>query len=220
MSPKAISTALHSDLMESNWLIFAIGFLAQALFSARILVQWIMSERARKVLSPDIFWILSLAASVLLCVYGCLRNDFAIILGQIISYYIYMWNLNIKGVWNRVPLTLRLILLSLPLLLLIPVIDNSREVVERLFANDDIPLWMLIYGSAGQIVFTFRFIYQWLYSRRLGRSELPAGFWIISLAGSLIIVSYAIFRLDPVLILGQAVGLIAYSRNLYLWYRH
>ena len=78
---------------------------------------------------------------------------------------------------------------------------------------------MVIYGSAGQIIFTFRFIYQWLYSRRRGESELPGGFWIISLTGSLIIVSYAIFRHDPVLILGQGVGLIAYTRNLMLWHR-
>lgn len=68
----------------------------------------------------------------------------------------------------------------------------------------------------GQIIFTFRFIYQWWYSRKRGESLLPAGFWIISLAGSLIIVSYGIVRKDPVLILGQSVGFISYTRNLFL----
>ena len=72
----------------SQWIIFGIGFLAQGLFSARILVQWIMSERKKKVVSPTIFWVLSLLASYLFFIYGWLRNDFAIMFGQVISYYI------------------------------------------------------------------------------------------------------------------------------------
>lgn len=52
------------------WIILAIGFLAQIFFAARTLVQWIMSERARKVLSPSLFWILSIAGAYLLCIYG------------------------------------------------------------------------------------------------------------------------------------------------------
>lgn len=178
-----------------------------------------MSERARRVLSPTIFWVLSLVASCLLCFYGWLRDDFAIVIGQVIAFYIYIWNLNIKGVWRRVPAIFRIVIMLTPLALVIPVAHDADAAVARFFANGDIPLWMVIYGSAGQVIFTFRFIYQWLYSRRRGESELPGGFWIISLTGSLIIVSYAIFRHDPVLILGQGVGLIAYSRNLYLWYR-
>ena len=85
--------------------------------------------------------------------------------------------------------------------------------------SPDIPFWLLFYGSAGQIIFTLRFIYQWFYSVRLGRSVLPAGFWVISLIGSLTICSYAIFRADPVLIVGQSVGLVAYTRNLMIWHR-
>lgn len=197
-------------------MIYVIGFLAQALFSARILVQWIMSERARRVLSPTIFWVLSLVASCLLCIYGWLRDDFAIVIGQVISFYIYIWNLNIKGVWKQLPALARALIYILPLALIIPVAHNAHDAFAKFFANDDIPIWAVIYGSAGQIIFTFRFIYQWLYSRRRGESELPAGFWIISLTGSAIIVSYAIYRHDPVLILGQGVGLIAYTRNLML----
>ena len=87
-----------------------IGFLAQGLFSARMLVQWILSERARRVLSPTLFWVLSVIASILLCLYGWLRSDFAIILGQIFSYYIYLWNLRIKGAMVRVPVWVRVVL--------------------------------------------------------------------------------------------------------------
>ena len=77
--------------------VYAIGFLAQAFFSARILIQWILSERAKRVVSPTAYWVCSLAGSYLLFVYGWLRDDFAIILGQMVSYYIYLWNLNAKG---------------------------------------------------------------------------------------------------------------------------
>ncbi|MBD5217168.1 MAG: lauroyl acyltransferase [Bacteroidales bacterium] len=196
--------------------IFSIGLLAQGFFSARILVQWILSERARKVLSPDIFWILSLAGSYLLCLYGWLREDFAIVLGQFISYYVYIYNLRLKGVWQRWPLAVRLLLLLTPIAVIGIAALQPEKLADTFLRNDDIPLWLLIYGSAGQILFTLRFVYQWYVSRKLQRSELPPGFWIISLAGSTAIVSYAIFRLDPVLILGQSFGLVAYARNLYI----
>lgn len=195
-------------------LIMGIGFLAQGFFSARILVQWILSERARKVLSPSIFWILSIAGSYLLCIYGWLRNDFTIILGQFISYYIYLWNLNIKGVWKGVPAIFRAVLIFTPFVAVGFALSDFNTSMANLFQNEEIPLWLLIYGSAGQILFTLRFIYQYLYSSARQTSVLPAGFWIISLIGSLSIVSYGIIRQDPVLIVGQSFGIIAYIRNL------
>ncbi len=197
-------------------LITLIGFLAQGLFSARMLVQWILSERARHVLSPTLFWVLSLIASMLMCMYGWLRNDFAIILGQLFSYYVYLWNIKAKGAMMHMPSVLRILLLLIPLLLVIPVCNDAPAAYRRFFCNDEIPFGLLLYGSAGQILFTLRFIYQWFYSVKRGYSVLPQGFWIISLTGSLVIVSYAIFRTDPVLIVGQSVGLIAYSRNLWI----
>lgn len=202
--------------MENHVFVFAIGFLAQGFFSARILVQWILSERARHVLSPSIFWVLSLIGAYLLCLYGWLRHDFAIVFGQFISYYIYLWNLNIKGVWWNIPWLLRGVLLLTPVVVICMVAENAADFAARFLHNSDVPLWLLLFGSVGQVLFTLRFVYQWLYSRRKGESRLPAGFWIISLAGSLAIVSYGIIRLDPVLIVGQATGLFAYARNLVL----
>ncbi|MGP1436933.1 MAG: lipid-A-disaccharide synthase N-terminal domain-containing protein [Phocaeicola sp.] len=195
-------------------LIYAIGFIAQGFFSARILVQWIMSERSHKVVSPNLYWICSLIGSILLFTYGWLRNDFSIILGQFISYYIYIWNLNIKGVWIKVPKVIRICIFILPVLAFIFTIKNASAFANSFLQNKDIPLWLVIFGSLGQIIFTMRFIYQWYYSQRRQESILPVGFWIISLVGSGIIVSYGIIRLDPVLILGQSVGFIAYVRNI------
>lgn len=200
--------------------IMAVGFAAQLFFSARILVQWILSERARRVLSPAAFWVLSLCGSYLMCLYGWLRHDFAIILGQFISYYIYLWNLHSKGILPRLHVLLRAVLLLTPLAAVAAVLSGGPgEVVGSLFRNRDIPLWLIVFGSAGQVIFTMRFIYQWFYSYRRHESVLPAGFWIISLVGSMTIVSYGIMRSDIVLIVGQSFGLVAYVRNLLIGHR-
>ncbi|MBP6249360.1 MAG: lipid-A-disaccharide synthase N-terminal domain-containing protein [Bacteroides graminisolvens] len=200
----------------NNYIVFGIGFLAQALFSARLVIQWLLSEKARKVVSPTSYWQISILASYLLFVYGWLRDDFAIILGQYISYYIYIWNLNTKNHWKELPAFIRLVLLLTPVLVIIYLLLTWDINGPRLFRNANIPLGLLIFGSMGQIIFTFRFIYQWFYSRHKGESVFPVTFWVLSLLGSAIIVSYGIYRSDPVLILGQSAGFIAYIRNLFI----
>ncbi len=197
-------------------MIYIVGFLAQLLFSARLLLQWIMSEKAKKVVSPSIFWKLSLLGAYLLFIYGWLRDDFAIILGQLISYYIYIWNLNKKESWQKMPALIRYILALTPVVAVLFMLKDARGFVEQFFLNEKIPLWLLLFGSMGQIIFTLRFVYQWVYSMKKNESLLPLGFWLISLTGSLIIVAYALYRRDPVLILGQSTGLVVYCRNIYL----
>lgn len=200
-------------------MLYVIGFLAQVFFSARILLQWILSERAKRVVSPSIFWILSLAGSYLLFIYGWMRDDFAIVLGQVIAYYIYIWNLRIKGIWGRVPELVRILLVLTPAVAVGFAVAHADTFIHDFFRNERVPLWLLLFGSAGQIIFTLRFVYQYVYSRRRGESVLPVGFWIISLTGSAVIVAYGIVRLDPVLILGQSVGFVAYSRNIWIYRR-
>ncbi len=207
-------------MQENNIWIFAIGFLAQLFFSARILYQWIVSEKAGKVLSPPAFWILSIAGSYLLFIYGVLRNDFAIILGQFISYYIYLWNLHMQGRWKKIGAVVRIILLLTPLVATGFMLRDLSGFTETFFNNEKVPLWLLLFGSAGQVIFALRFIYQFLYSAAHHQSVLPVGFWIISLLGSSMIIAYAIFRLDPVLILGQSFGFVAYIRNIMIGYKN
>ena len=204
--------------MSALW-VYIVGFIAQGLFFVRFLVQWVMSERAGRVLSPAIFWQLSLLASFLLFVYGWLRDDFSILLGQLFAYYIYVWNLRVQGKWVLFPRLMRWLFMVLPVVATAWLVADWSNTSARLFHNADVPFWLLLWGSAGQTIFALRFIYQWLYSRRKGESVLPAGFWLISLVGASIIVSYAVYRLDPVLLVGQATGLFVYSRNLFLWYK-
>lgn len=197
-------------------MVLVIGFLAQIFFSARTILQWIMSEKAKKVVSPTIFWQLSLAGSYLLFFYGWFRDDFAIILGQLIAYYIYIWNLDIKEHWKPLPRPIRYLLILTPVIAIIYMLLHPQAFNTQFFQNKDISTGLLIFGALGQIIFTLRFVYQWLYSSRKHESILPLGFWLISLTGSAIIVSYALIRRDPVLILGQSTGIIAYSRNVWL----
>lgn len=180
------------------YLIYGVGFLAQILFSARLLVQWIASEKAHKVLSPTLFWQLSMVASFLLCLYGWLRNDFAIIFGQFISYYIYIWNLHMKNAWVKLPQTVRICFLILPILLINYFIFAEQSSFIDLFRQNNIPVRLMIFGTIGQFTFTLRFIYQWYYSCKEGESLLPPTFWIISLTGSSLIIAYALIRHDPV----------------------
>lgn len=204
----------------SALMITAIGLLAQGCFSARILVQWIISEKSGKVESPVLYWVFSIIGSWLFLVYGWFRNDFAIIFGQFISYYIYLWNLHKKGVWKGINPLLKIVLLFTPVLAAIFLIHNVHDFVEHFLQADNIPVWLLLYGSLGQLVFTLRFVYQLFYSARRGESLLPSGFWILSLVGCGMIISYGIIRADVVLVLGQSVGFIAYSRNLVIGARH
>ncbi|MDX1543479.1 MAG: lipid-A-disaccharide synthase N-terminal domain-containing protein [Christiangramia sp.] len=200
----------------SNWLIYALGFTAQLLFSGRMILQWLLSEKSKKIITPVIFWQLSLFASFLLFVYGYLRDDFAIMFGQALTYFIYIRNLQLQGEWIRFPRFLRVFLWIFPLLIVIYGFNNNEYNAARLFRNDDIPFWMIILGSVAQLIFNLRFLYQWIYSEKRRISSLPMGFWLLSLLGSSLILIYAVFRKDPVLLAGHSFGLIMYMRNIYI----
>ena len=92
--------------------------------------------------------------------------------------------------------------------------NNDIYNAKRLFRNEDIPFWLLMLGSVAQLIFTLRFVYQWVYSERKKISSLPMGFWFLSLAGSSLILVYGIFRKDPVLLAGHGIGIVMYLRNI------
>lgn len=79
---------------------------------------------------------------------------------------------------------------------------------------------LALLGFAGQALFASRFVIQWIASERRKRSHIPVQFWWLSLGGGLIVTVYGLLRRDPVIILGQAPGLIVYVRNLVLIHRH
>ncbi|WP_224825062.1 lipid-A-disaccharide synthase N-terminal domain-containing protein [Cognatishimia sp. MH4019] len=76
--------------------------------------------------------------------------------------------------------------------------------------------WWVAFGLFGQLLFTGRFLVQWIASERAKRSVVPIAFWYFSISGGIILLAYAIYRQDPVFILGQSMGLFIYLRNLWL----
>ncbi|PKP68579.1 MAG: lipid A biosynthesis protein [Alphaproteobacteria bacterium HGW-Alphaproteobacteria-4] len=76
-------------------------------------------------------------------------------------------------------------------------------------------LWVM-FGFGAQLMFTGRFLVQWIASERARQSVMPVAFWYFSLAGGAMLLAYAIYRLDPVFILGQSLGVFIYARNLWL----
>lgn len=76
-------------------------------------------------------------------------------------------------------------------------------------------IWIIV-GLIGQALFSARFLLQWLASEKAKRSVVPKAFWYFSIGGSAVLLAYAIHRVDPVFILGQAAGFAIYLRNLYL----
>ncbi len=79
-------------------------------------------------------------------------------------------------------------------------------------------IWLAI-GFMAQAMFSARFLIQWIASEKARRSIVPETFWYFSFAGGAMLLAYAIYRADPVFILGQAFGLLVYARNIYfLWF--
>ena len=78
---------------------------------------------------------------------------------------------------------------------------------------------LLALGLAGQLLFSIRFLVQWLASERAGRTVVPVAFWYVSLAGGLLTLVYGLVKRDAVIILGQAPSILIYSRNLALVWR-
>ena len=83
----------------------------------------------------------------------------------------------------------------------------------------NLELLFLGIGFVGQGLFASRFIVQWIYSEKIGKSSVPIIFWYLSIFGGIGLLIYAIFRKDPVIISGQTFGIFIYLRNLILIYR-
>jgi lipid-A-disaccharide synthase-like uncharacterized protein len=200
----------------NHLLIIILGFLAQILFFIRIIAQWFKSEKEGEVLSPVIFWQISLVASILMLTYGILRHDFAIVVGQLLVYLIYIRNLQLKNAWKSMHWLARVLAIVVPLGYVYWLIFSGH--FRSILKNEEVSAFWLIWGTLAQIVFISRFFYQWIFSEKEKDSVFPLGFWIISIAGSAMIFTYSIPRLDPVLFASHGFGMFVYSRNILLHY--
>jgi lipid-A-disaccharide synthase-like uncharacterized protein len=95
------------------------------------------------------------------------------------------------------------------------LVDIARSVggyLHDVFVGN-IDLGILI-GYVAQAMFAMRFVVQWIASEREGRSVVPTAFWVFSIGGGIMLLGYALYRRDPVFIIGQAFGVFVYLRNL------
>ena len=201
-----------------DMLIYALGFTAQSLFFTRSFIQWFSSEKAGRIMSPLLFWQISLIASFLMMVYGILRKDPAIIIGQLITFYIYIRNLQIRGDWKAISPFFRYPVSLLPLFCLAWLLFPGNNNLKQILGNEEIAPWLMYFGVTAQVTFTFRFVYQWIIAEKSQNSHLPVGFWYFSLTGGLMTLTYAVFRMDPVLLVSNTLGVFMYSRNLLVHY--
>ena len=94
--------------------------------------------------------------------------------------------------------------------------DLAREVGNYLYGVFFLKLsWLMLIGYAGQVLFSMRFLVQWVASERAKKSVFPVAFWFFSIGGGVLLFVYALTIKDPVFILGQGFGVFVYLRNLY-----
>lgn len=192
-------------MLASAW-ILALGFFGQGCFFARMMLQWIQSERAKKVVVPRLFWQLSLAGAVSVVAYNIIREEPVFVLGGVAQVFIYGRNLLIRGPTSSstlAPVALGLLAFFVWMAWQRP----SPGVDDTVF---------VVIGFVGAVLWLGRFVVQWWVSERLGRPTLPPLFWGLSLAGVGFQLVYAIAAADAVMIVGFVFAWIPYVRNLML----
>jgi lipid-A-disaccharide synthase-like uncharacterized protein len=100
--------------------------------------------------------------------------------------------------------------------LLAHLVEKTQIYLHDMSWGDKV--WLAV-GLIGQLMFTLRFVVQWIHSERHQKSVIPVSFWYFSLIGGLTVLAYGIHKVEPVIIIGQLPGTIVYTRNLMLIYR-
>lgn len=201
--------------MNSPVWVYLLGLAGMGIYGSRILIQWYVSEKSHQVESPGIYWVLASIGAVVLYIYGWLRKDFSIIFGESVGYYIYMWNISVMGLYRKVPRFVFVLQALFPVLILALIVRDIPTFSTTFLHNADVPRNLLLFGVAGQLVYEIRSVYQLVYSYRRKASFLPLGHWVLSVAGSVMIIIYGLIRHDWVLVIGQ-FSLFFSIRNLML----
>ena len=203
--------------MDSPIWVYLLGLAGMAIYGTRIVVQWYLSEKSQKVESPGIYWVMSSIGAIVLYIYGWLRKDFSIIFGESLSYYIYMWNISIMGMYKRVPRFVIVMQALFPVAILALISRDFHTFAESFLYNEAVPPKLLWFGVAGQFTYEIRSVYQLVYSMRRKESVLPLGHWVLAVAGSFMIIAYGIIRHDWVLVIGQFAVFFS-IRNIMIYF--
>ena len=177
------------------------------------------SERAGRSVVPTLFWWLSLFGSAALVIYVLHRRDPVFLMGVSINTAIYARNLHMLHRPPAAQATSRRRGPWMPVLLGLLAAVAVGLVLWRVgmrIVSFDMPVSWLALGFTAQAIWSSRFIVQWYASERAGRSVLPASFFYVSTVGALLLLVYAIYRVDWVMMAAYALNPIPYVRNILL----
>ncbi len=218
--------------MHELWrsFLYPLGFVASLLFSIRFLVQWIISEKNKASTVPLLFWQISLAANLCMCLHTFIQVQYPFCIIQGCNAVISWRNLNLmkpKDEQKSFKFTLYILFVTFTLITLFFVAEGLYLYGEidwvrtpllpwQSKVNQPLSLNWHILGFVGGTIFAMRFWMQWIEIERLGKSVLSFSFWLWSLIGALLALIYFIKLNDWVNILGYGIGIIPYIRNLVL----
>lgn len=203
--------------MDSPVWVYLLGLAGMGIYGTRVVVQWYLSEKSRRIESPGIYWIMSSIGAIILYIYGWLRKDFSIIFGESLSYYIYMWNISAMGLYKHVPKFVIVLQSLFPVAIIALIAKDMPSFVSTFLTNESVPPSLLALGILGQFTYEIRSVYQLVYSIKKKQSLLPLGYWLMAVAGSFMIIVYGLIRHDWVLVLGQ-FGVVFSIRNIMLYF--
>lgn len=193
-----------------KWIV--LGWLGQALFFLRFWFQWRASERAGRSVAPRSFWWMSLGGAMLLGGYTFSVREPVLVGGYAASAWIYARNATLAGpavAWRPAAH-------AIEVAGIVAVLALAFAAGAAALAGGEVaPVWFAA-AAGGQLLWSSRFVVQWLASEREGVSHFPRSFWWLSLAGNLLLLAYAVHRGDPLLVCAFALGPIVQVRNLVL----
>lgn len=189
-----------------------LGWVGNACFFSRFLVQWALSERARRSLTPAVFWRLSLVGTACLGLYSAQQGKYVLVVGYVLNGSIYarnLWMQRRAGVRTLTTATAAAIALA-------AVCGLVAGALLNLDADPEASAAWIACAAVGQAVWSSRFVVQWWHTERAGESHFPPAFWWLSLAGNALLLAYAVHLGDPIFIAGFVPGPLVQVRNLML----
>ncbi|HVS18947.1 MAG TPA: lipid-A-disaccharide synthase N-terminal domain-containing protein [Planctomycetota bacterium] len=189
-----------------------LGWVGNACFFSRFLVQWALSERARRSLTPTVFWRLSLVGTACLGVYSAQQGKYVLLVGYVLNGTIYARNLWMQRRAGSRTLTPG----AAALIALVAVAGLVAGALLNLRTDPDASAAWVACAGVGQAIWSSRFVVQWWLSERAGESHFPPAFWWLSLFGNALLLAYALHLGDPIFIAGFVPGPIVQVRNLML----
>jgi len=193
------------------------GLVGNLLFTGRVLVQWIASERRGESVVPVPFWWVSLIAAIILMIYALMRHngygdydpDLPMFLGLSVTLIPYIRNLHIIYHPDRPARRGAQILLPAAALIFVVIYSMILNLEHQ-------NKWLFTLGLAGNAIYCSRFIIAWVQAEQQRRAILPLSFWYLSMIGSLLLLAYSLMRADLVFILGFMFNSIPFLRNIFL----